>query len=79
MTARVNSSTVSPRWFWAVVSTVTMPRSGWERDSRMSVTSVRALSVSPWKTGAVWRRSVVARLAIALPLTVGTVIPKTRE
>ena len=56
-----------------------MPRSGFDSEGRTSSTSDSANRVSPWKTGAGWLRSSVARLAMALPETSSTVMPKTRE
>ena len=59
--------------------TRTVPRSGLERDSRTSSTSDSANSVSPWKTGAGWLSSSVARLAIALPEMSETLMPSASE
>ena len=59
--------------------TLTTPRSGFELEGLTSSTSDSAKSVSPWNTGFGWLSSSVARLAIALPETSETVIPKTSE
>ena len=59
--------------------TLTVPRSGLERDSFFSSTSDSQNSVSPWKTGAGCLSSSVARLAIALPLTSETDMPSASE
>ena len=68
-TRRLNSATSVPSCLYTRVWTFTVPRSGFERDSFFSSTSDSTNSVSPWKTGAGWLSSSVARLAIALPLT----------
>src|SRR5262249_51696348 len=68
-TSRLNSATMTPSWFNTRVWTLTVPRSGFERDSLTSSTSVSQKSVSPWKTGFGWLSSSVARFAIALPET----------
>src|SRR5262249_775328 len=78
-TRRLNSATSTPSWLSTRVWTLTIPRSGLDLDSRTSSTSVSANSVSPWKTGAGWLRSSVARLAIALPETSETLIPRASE
>ena len=59
--------------------TLTVPRSGLERDSFFSSTSDSQNSVSPWNTGAGCLSSSVARLAIALPLTSLTDMPSASE
>ena len=59
--------------------TLTVPRSGLERDSFFSSTSDSTYSVSPWNTGAGCESSSVARLAIALPDTSDTDIPSASE
>ena len=59
--------------------TFTVPRSGFERDSRFSRTSDSTNSVSPWKTGAGCESSSVARLAIALPEMSETLMPSASE
>ena len=58
---------------------LTVPRSGLDRDSRTSRTSVSANSVSPWNTGAGWLSASVARLAIALPEMSDTLMPSARR
>ena len=59
--------------------TRTVPRSGLDLDSLTSSTSDSQNSVSPWNTGAGWLSSSVARLAIALPLTSETLMPRASE
>ena len=78
-TSRLNSATSTPSWLSTRVCTRTVPRSGLERDGRTSSTSVSANSVSPWKTGAGWLSSSVARFAIALPEMSETLIPSASE
>ena len=75
----MNSATSTPSWLSTRVWTFTVPRSGLERDSRTSSTSVSANSVSPWNTGAGWLSSSVERLAIALPEMSDTLIPSASE
>src|SRR5207245_10588665 len=78
-TRRLNSATSVPSCLYTRVCTFTVPRSGFERDSFFSSTSDSTNSVSPWKTGAGWLSSSVARFAIALPLTSETDMPKMSE
>src|SRR5450755_3950937 len=78
-TRRLNSATSSPSWFSTRVCTLTVPRSGLDCDSLTSSTSDSQYSVSPWNTGAGCLSSSVARLAIALPLTSLTDMPRASE
>jgi hypothetical protein len=78
-TSRLNSATSTPSWLSTRVCTFTVPRSGFDCDSRFSSTSDSQNSVSPWKTGAGCLSSSVARLAIALPLTSETLMPRASE
>src|SRR5436305_15302100 len=78
-TTRLNSATRTPSWLRTRVWTLTVPRSGLERDGFTSRTSDSTNRVSPWNTGAGWLSSSVARLAIALPLTSETLIPSASE
>src|SRR3954462_6461210 len=78
-TRRLNSATSVPSCLYTRVCTFTVPRSGFERDSFFSSTSDSTNSVSPWKTGAGWLSSSVARFAIAFPLTSLTLIPSASE
>src|SRR5919106_622157 len=77
-TARLNSATSVPSWLYARVCTRTTPRSGFDSEGRTSRTSDSTKRVSPWKTGLGCMSSSVARLAIALPETSLTVMPKIR-
>src|SRR5919106_240872 len=77
MNTRLNSITTSRRWLIPRQRSVTMPTVGLERDSRVSVTSLSAQSVSPTKTGLGSSISVHERLAAAFSLVSGTVIPVT--
>ena len=52
---------------------------GFGRDSRSSQHLGLANSVSPWKTGAGWLSSSVARFAIALPEMSLTLMPRASE
>src|SRR3954447_15265096 len=74
-TRRLNSATSVPSWFRTRVWTSTVPLSGLLREGFFSSTSVSAKRVSPWKTGAGWLSSWVARLAIALPEMSDTLMP----
>src|SRR5579875_2162272 len=78
-TTRLKSATSTPSWLNTLVWTRTVPRSGLERDGFTSSTSDSQNRVSPWKTGAGWLSSSVARLAIALPLMSETDIPRASE
>src|SRR5258707_4667644 len=78
-TTRLNSATRTPSWLSTRVWTLTVPRSGLEREGLTSSTSDSTNSVSPWNTGAGWLSSSVARFAIALPLTSETLIPSASE
>src|ERR1043165_901850 len=49
--------TVSPRWLSTAISVRTMPRSGFDRERRASVTVTRIRSVSPGRTGLIQRSS----------------------
>src|SRR5947209_14813260 len=78
-TTRLNSATRTPSWLRTRVWTLTVPRSGFDRDGVTSSTSDSTNSVSPWNTGAGCFSSSVARLAIAFPLTSETLIPSASE
>ena len=47
MTVETRTWTVSPRWFRVSLRTVTMPRSGRERDGRIASTVLVTVSTSP--------------------------------
>ena len=55
------------------------PRSGFDDDSFTSSTRVSAWIVSPWNVGNLCCSVSTSRLAIAAPLTSGTLIPSTSE
>src|SRR5205807_10509188 len=78
-TRRLNSATSAPSWLSTRVWTRTVPRSGLDCEGFTSSTSDSQNSVSPWNTGAGCLSSSVARLAIALPLTSETLIPRASE
>src|SRR5690606_35632393 len=63
---RRQRATSTSFWLKARCSNSTMPRSGFERDSRTLLTSVSTRSVSPWKSG--WGKMVsfIPRLAIVV-------------
>src|SRR5271170_4010769 len=60
-TRRLNSATSTPSWLSTRVCTLTVPRSGFDCDSRFSSTSDSQNRVSPWNTGAGCLSSSVAR------------------
>ena len=68
-----------PSWLKPFVSTVTMPRSFFDLLSCTSSTRVSAWMVSPWNVGNLCWRVSTSRLAIAAPLTSGTLMPSTSE
>ena len=78
-TRRLNSATRTPSWLSTRVWTLTTPRSSFDFEGLTSSTSVSQKSVSPWKTGLGWLSSSVARLAIALPETSETDMPRASE
>src|SRR5918996_2330821 len=77
MNVRLNSITTSRRWLSPRHRMVTMPTLGFEADSRSSVISLSAQSVSPAKTGFGSLMSVHERFAAAFSLVSGTVMPVT--
>ena len=58
---------------------MTIPRSGFDDDSLTSSTRVSAWMVSPWNVGNLCCSVSTSRLAIAAPLTSGTLMPSTNE
>src|SRR3972149_3086880 len=77
MNVRLNSITTSRRWLMPRQRMETMPTLGFDFDSRLSVISLSAQSVSPTKTGFGSLMSVQARFAAAFSLVSGTVMPVT--
>ena len=67
---RMHLATSSPFWLKARCSNSTMPRSGFDFDSRTEITSVSTRIVSPWKTGCGKTVSFMPRLATVVPSVV---------
>src|SRR5690606_18145679 len=64
---RTHLATSTSFWLYARCSNSTMPRSGFDLDSRTESTVVSTRIVSPWKTGCAKIVSVMPRFATVVP------------